>query len=246
MKRRSLLALGVAAYAAALFVMAPATLLDSALARESAGRLRLTEAGGTVWSGSGFIEFRDAKQRARAAKHVAWRVAPFALLRGELAVEATTSDSRTPISITATFSRIEIANAQLTLPAAVLGLAAPKLAPLELTGDLSVQLSRLTLANGDAYGNARAQWHAAGSSLTKLSPLGSYELDFVPEGAGLRATLRTLDGPLALEGAGSWSQRNGAAFRATAEVAASHREALAPVLRLVAIERGPGRFDLEL
>jgi general secretion pathway protein N len=246
MNRWSLVALGVAAYAGALVAMAPATLIDWALARESASRVRLTTAEGTVWSGSGFVEIRDAKQRARAAKRVAWRVAPTALLRGALAIEATTSDSRTPISITATFSRVEIANAELSLPAGVLGLAAPKLEPLELTGNLSLQIARLTLADGDVHGNARAQWRAAGSSLTKLSPLGSYELEFMPEGAGLRATLRTLDGPLALEGAGSWTKQKGPAFRATAEVASSHREALAPVLRLVAIERGPGRFDLEL
>jgi general secretion pathway protein N len=246
MRRWSLVALGAGAYAAALIALAPATVLDVALARASAGRFRLVEAQGTVWSGKGFVEVRDARSRRAVAKRVDWRVIPAPLLRGTLHVELTTVDSPAPITIAATPSRVEISNAALTLPAAVLALAMPKLAAFELTGDIGLQVARLTLTADEVVGTGHAQWHAAGSSLTKLSPIGSYALDFEPEGSGLRATLRTLDGPVALQGAGSWSARSGPALRVTAEVAITHRQALAPVLRLVALERAPGRYDFEL
>jgi len=245
MKRWTLFALGAVAYTAALVALAPATLVDAVLARASADRVRLVEAGGTVWSGSGLIEIRDAKQRSGVARRVAWHVAPGALLRGELALEATTSDSAKPVSITATLTRVEVENAELSVPAAILGLAAPKLAPLELTGNLTLQVARLTFAHGKVHGNAAAQWHAAGSALSKVSPLGAYALRIDPADTGMRATLSTLQGPLELKGAGSWTNGAGV-FQGRAEVAPPHREALAPLLRLVAVERAEGQFDFEL
>jgi len=48
----------MAAYAAFLVVLAPATLLDAGLRRASAGKLRLAQAHGSLWSGSGRLEIR--------------------------------------------------------------------------------------------------------------------------------------------------------------------------------------------
>ena len=254
-KRWALIGVGASAYAAALVVTAPATLVDAALSDASQGRLRLTQAQGTVWSGSGFVELRDARQRTGVAKRVAWEVAPLAFLRGQLALEAVTSDRTLPFAVTATRSRVEIGNAALTVPAAILGLAVPKLAPLGLTGELTLTIPRFAIAHGGASGHASAQWVAAGSALSKVSPLGAYELTLEPSGTALQATLRTLRGPLELDGSGVWTigtmgtigtNGNGAGFRGRARVAPAQREALAPLLRLVAVERGEGAFDFEL
>ena len=76
MKRWSLLAIGLGAYALALIATAPATLMDAGLQRASDGRLRLAEAQGTLWSGTGQIEIRDTGGRTGVAKNFAWRVAP--------------------------------------------------------------------------------------------------------------------------------------------------------------------------
>src|SRR5688572_26476843 len=91
MKRWSLLegrigkyAVGLGAYILALIAIAPATLVDAGLQRASHDRLRLAEARGTLWSGSGQIEIRDKNGRAGVVRSVAWRVVPESLLRGNL------------------------------------------------------------------------------------------------------------------------------------------------------------------
>jgi hypothetical protein len=60
----------------------------------------------------------------------------------------------------------------------------------------------------------------------------------------VHAALRTLEGPLQLEGKGTWSNGAPPSFLVTAQVPAQHREQLAPLLGLIAVERGAGRFEL--
>jgi len=92
-------------------------------------------------------------------------------------------------------------------------------------------------------GAARLQWRAAGSALTSISPLGDYEVHFEAAGPTVRAALSTLNGPLLLEGNATWSNGSPPSFLAFARVPAQHQEQLSPLFRLVAVERGAGRFE---
>jgi hypothetical protein len=60
----------------------------------------------------------------------------------------------------------------------------------------------------------------------------------------VRAALSTQEGPLQLEGSGTWTQGAPPDFIVTALVAAAQQAQLAPLLRLIAIERGAGRFEI--
>ena len=246
MKRWGLLAIGLGVYALALIATAPATLVDAGLQRASDGRLRLAEAQGTLWSGTGQIEIRDTGGRTGVAKSFAWRVAPESLLRGRLVCEVGLEQAAKHFPVTLSLSRIELANADINLPAAVLGLAVPKLAPLGLTGDVQIHVASLSIARDGTQGNATLQWRAAGSALSPVSPLGDYELRLEGEGSAVRVSLRTLQGPLQLDGKGSWTHGNSPAFLATASVPPQYQEQLAPLLRLIAVERGEGSFELQL
>ena len=246
MKRWSLIAIGLFAYALALFVTAPATLVDAGLERASEGRLRLADARGTLWSGSGQIEIRDKGGRTGIAKSVAWRVVPASLLRGHLVCEVGLDQSAKRFPLTLSLSRIELTNADINLPATVLGLGVPKLAPLGLTGDVLIRVARLSIARDATQGTATLQWRGAGSTLTPVSPLGDYEVRFDGEGTSVHAYLRTIEGLLQLDGKGSWTQGNNPAFLVMARVPPEHQQQLAPLLRLIAIERGEGRFELQL
>lgn len=241
-------ALGLGAFSAALIaaliVLAPATLIDARLERASDGRLRLAEAQGSLWSGAGWIEIRDAGGRAGFARRLAWRVLPESLLRARLVAEVELDQAAKPFPVTISLSRIEIADAGINLPAAALGLGMPRLAPLRLSGDLRVNISHLSLERGRMDGDATLRWRAAGSALTPLSPLGDYEVRFKAVGSAMRAALSTLEGPLQLEGKGVWSNGKPPSFLATARVPAQHREQLVPLLRLIAVERDAGSFEL--
>jgi len=77
-------------------------------------------------------------------------------------------------------------------------------------------------------------------------PLGDYELLWEGQGPQGRATLRTLKGPLQLRGQGSWTIGRPPAFAATADAPPEIRQQLAPLLRMIAVERGAGHFVLQL
>lgn len=237
-------AAGLGAFSAALLVLAPATLIDAGLERASNGRLRLAEARGSLWSGAGWIEIRDAEGRAGVAKHLAWRVRPMALLRARLVADVEFDQAARSFPLTLTLSRIEIDDAGFNLPAAALGLGMPALAPLRLTGDVLLEIPHLAFEHGRMDGDATLQWRRAGSALTPISPLGDYEVIFKSDGPALRAALRTLEGPLQLDGNGTWSNGAPPNFIATARVPAQHQDLLAPLLRLVAVERGAGSFEI--
>ena len=244
--RWKLLGLGIGAYAIGLIATAPATLVDAGLQRASDGRLRLAEAQGTLWSGAGQIEIRAAGGRTGVAKSLTWLVLPASLLRGHLVYEVGLDQAARPVPVTISFSQIELAGADINLPAAVLGLAVPKLAPLRLTGDARLHVESLTVGRSGMQGNGTLQWLAAGSALTPVSPLGDYELRLKNEGAVIHASLRTLQGPLQLDGKGSWAKGGNPVFLATAHVVPQQQQQLAPLLRLIAVERGEGSFELQV
>lgn len=253
MKRRTLLegrigqyAVGLGAYILALIATAPATLVDAGLQRSSQGRLRLAEAHGTLWSGTGQIEIRDPDGRTGVARSLAWHVVPEPLLRGHLVCEVGVDQASKRFPVTISFSRIELANADISLPAAVLGLGVPELASLGLTGEVLIHVASLSIARDGTSGNATLQWLAAGSSLTPVSPLGNYEIRIDGEGMTVHAFLRTLDGPLRLDGKGSWTRGNSPVFLAVASVPPQHQLQLSPLLRLIAVERSEGNFELQL
>jgi len=245
-RRWQLIGFGLGAYALGLIATAPATLIDARLERASEGRLRLAEARGTLWSGTGQIEIRDANRRSGIAKNIAWRVLPAYLLRGKLQYEVALDHAIKHFPVTISLSRIEVADADINLPAAALGLGVPKLVPLGLTGDILLHVARLASGRSAIQGNATLQWRAAGSAFTPVSPLGDYELRFEGDGSAVHVSLRTLQGPLQLDGQGSWTSGRNLVFQGTARIPPQHQQQLAPLLRLIAIERGEGSFELQL
>jgi general secretion pathway protein N len=242
--RWRLFAAGAGAYAIALVITAPATLVDAGLRDVSDGRLRLCEAQGTLWSGAGQLEIFDAGRRGGITKSIVWRLQAASLLRGHLVYEVELDLAAKAFPVTLSLSRVEVADADIKLPAGVLGLAVPRLAPLGLAGDVQIHVANLSVARDSVDGHATLQWRAAGSALTPVSPLGEYAMDFNAVGSGVHAVLRTLKGPLQINGKGEWSQGTAPSFFASASVPASLQDQLAPFLNLIAIEKGAGSFEI--
>lgn len=237
---------GLTVYAGGLIATLPATLIDASLGQTTHSLIRLTEAQGTLWSGAGYLELRDKGQRIGHAHSMAWRFLPWSLLRGHLAFEVELDRATQKIPLTFGLWRIELTNADIRLPAAVLGMAVPKLAPLALGGDLSLHIASLDISRDSIQGNAVIQWQQASSALTAVSPLGNYQLDVNSNGATIHAALRTLQGPLQLDGKGSWAANGSPAFAGNASVPPPLQQQLAPLLRLIAVERNAGNFEIQL
>jgi len=245
MKRCQLFAIGLGVYAFGVIATAPATLIDAGLQRISQGKLRLVEAQGTLWSGSGQIEIRDSGGRTGVAKSFAWQILPQSLLRGYLVCQVKLEQATKPFPVTISLSGVELANADISLPATALGLGVPKLAPLGLTGELLLHVASLSIEDKQTRGNVTLQWRGAGSVYTTISPLGDYEVKLDADGITSNALLRTLQGPLQLDGKGSWANGGKPDFLAIAQVPPQHQQQLDPLLRLIAVERGAGSFELQ-
>ena len=246
MRRRSLLAIGSGFYAAVLLVQAPATLVDAGLHSASNGRLRFTEAQGTIWAGAGVVEIRDPGSRNAIAKNITWRVLPKSLWRGRLVCEVKLEQATRPFSVAASLTKIEIANAEINLPASALAFAEPRLKPLKLSGDVLLRTAKLSIGRDGMLGTATLQWRAAGSAFSPVSPLGSYELRLDGQGNTVHSTLGTLQGPLQFDGSGSWTRGRNSTFLATVRVPLQYREQLAPLLRMISVQRDEGSFELRL
>jgi len=224
--------------------MAPATLVDAGLLSASEGRLRLAEAEGTLWSGTGQLEIRGTGGGIGPATRLAWHLRPGGLLHAQLTFEIRSDRDPLSFPLAISWSRIELANASISLPAAALGVGVPRLAPLGLTGELRIHVAELTVVRGAMTGAATLQWRAAGSALTPISPLGDYEVRFNADGLATHAVLSTLEGPLQMQGTGTWSTGVAPTFLAAVHVPADYQEQLVPLLRLIAVERSPGSFEL--
>ncbi len=231
-------------YSVCLLALAPATLLDAGVRRASDGRVRLAEAHGSLWSGIGQIEVRDATGTKGIGRPLSWRFRPQALLYARLGFDISIAGATKPFSLTLAPSRLEIADADFDLPAAALGVAVPRLALIAPTGDLFVRIAKMTASGREISGDAILEWRAAGSSLAPVSPLGDYELRVDGTAGGFNFNLRTLKGPLYLEGKGTGAGPR--AFLATARIDPPLREKLAPFLRLIAVERPDGIFELQI
>lgn len=239
-------AFSLAAYAGGLILTLPATLVDAGLERTTRGIVRLAETRGTLWSGTGQLEIREKNRRIGNAYSLAWHLRPWSLLRGQLAFDVGLDQASQPFGLTVGLSRIELTNTNITLPAAVLGLAEPKLAPFKLGGELSLHVPRLAIGHKLIEGDAAVQWRGATSALTTVSPLGDYELNIAGNGTTIETTMRTLQGPLQIDGKGAWTTGSAAAFMGNAHVPAPFRQQLDPLLRLIAVERGAGNFEIQL
>lgn len=235
----------LAAYVLFLVVLAPAALLDVGLRHATDGRLRLAQAHGTLWSGDGLLEIRDASGHA-IGKDLSWSLQPRALWRGRLdfAVAVDRAGTRFPLRLSR--HGIELSDLDLSLPASAIGVAVPRMAPLGPRGEIVLHVAKFSLVDGVLAADAVATWKGAGSALTTVAPLGSYELRLGSVAGSVEATLRTLDGPLHLDGHATWRGSGPPALAATARVEPRYRPQLAPLLRLIAVERGDGDFALQL
>lgn len=234
----------LAAYVLFLVVLAPASLLDVGLRRATDGRLRLAQARGTLWSGEGLLEVRDANGHA-IGKDLSWSLQMRALRhrRLDFAVAVDRAGEHFPLSLS--MHGVELSDLDLSLPASAIGVAVPRMAPLGLRGEIVLHAAKFSLVDGVPSADAVATWKGAGSALTAVAPLGSYELRLGGVDGSLDATLRTLDGPLRLDGRATWRGSGPLALAATARVDPRYRPQLAPLLRMIAVECGDGDFVLQ-
>jgi general secretion pathway protein N len=228
-------------------VLLPATWIDDLLQRATQGTLAMAGTTGTFWRGEGSLQALLPSGAAVTLVPVTWHIAPGELLALKLHINAQSTRDNKPV-LNATFGLGEtyIQEARLDLPAELLGVLSPTLQAASLSGQLAIHANDVRVGGNHAAGKAQAYWKAAGSSLSRVRPLGSYLLDLNGQGNGLDFHLTTMGGPLTLTGSGGWHPGKKSDIRVIATPEAGARQDLAPLLRMMGREISPGTYQLTI
>jgi general secretion pathway protein N len=235
------------ALSCAYLVMLPATWFDSLLQSGSQGTLAMTGTKGTLWRGEGSLQALLPSGEVVTLAPVAWDVALAELLSLQLHVTVrSTQDGKPVLDAAMKPGESRIHAARLQLPAALLGVLSPTLRAADLSGQLSLVVNDVRLGGGHATGSAQVLWQAAGSGLSRIRPLGSYQLALNGQGSSLDFRLLTLGGPLNLDGSGQWTPNQKTVYHITATPTEATRKDLAPLLRMLGREISPGSYQLTI
>jgi general secretion pathway protein N len=214
--------------------------------KQTAGRLTLGDAHGTLWRGSAFIggAASDGDPLTPLLPgRFSWRLSPMILLGdvdAELKNDAALSQ---PVTVTGNWHQWEVSPSAILLPAErLIALGAP-LNTIQPSGQmrLSWELLQLTLQhkNIGIVGAMKLKMNDIGSQLSPIKPLGSYELEFDWHETQATVTLKTDKGPMLLNGSGMFV--NGRLqFSGTAQAEAGQEQRLANFLNLLGQHRQVG------
>jgi hypothetical protein len=238
---------GLSILLAVTLVNLPAAWLDAALQRHSHGSLALTSASGTLWKGQGVLQAILPGAGVVDLDEVDWRVDPSAVLGGEARVLIRRlKDGVLILDARANWRGWTLARVDLNFPAGLLGGFSSTFARLGLNGAMRLNLNDLAHGQSGFSGGGELIWRGAGAEVARGQVLGDYRLAVVGAGSSLNYRLSSDGGDLRLDGQGSWRPELAPSFTGHAQVAPESRERLAPLLRMIGKETGPGAYTLVL
>jgi hypothetical protein len=237
---------GATLLAAALIIEAPATLLDRRIADLTEGRVRITAATGTVWSGAGELTLLPDGVRIP----IAWRLDPMPLLRGGLAGSLTAGDATRPATFTVEQEDFSVHDFALALPAAsVLRTAGVPDALTRAGGTLKVTAADLVRRDDRLEARANLDWTdaalAAPLNGARIA-LGDVRLAAAGSGSEIPATLSNSGGEVEIAGSLLFSTRRtpqiDARIKPRAGLPADRSEAVAAALSSIGRADGAGGY----
>lgn len=240
------LAAGLVTVVLIFIAFCPAAWMASALESQTGGRLTLGDAQGTLWRGSAFIggaPSGDDPVTPLLPGRFSWSLSPLVLL-GQVDLTLENQAALTaPVGITGSFNQLQVGAGTVTLPAERLaGLGAP-LNTIRPSGQMKLSWTPMQVTReGNAVnlnGTTTLLMGDIASRLSPIKPLGAYQLTMDWRGRQAQLALKTLKGPMLLQGAGSIT--NGRLqFSGTAEAEAGQEERLANLLNLLGQRRQVG------
>ncbi|MGV8891824.1 MAG: type II secretion system protein N [Burkholderiaceae bacterium] len=221
----------------------PASWMAVLLETQTAGRLTLGDAQGTLWNGSASIGGapgpRDPVTPLLPGRF-SWHLSPLLLL-GQVRLQLENPAALTrPVSVEGNWSQWEVSATEILLPAERLsGLGAP-LNTIAPSGRMRLSWGPLQLARQgqkmDLQGTMRLDIEDIASRLSPIKPLGAYLVTMEWRGQSAQVLLKTVKGPLLLNGVGAL-ENGRLRFSGTAEAAAGDQEKLANLLNLLGQRR---------
>jgi len=244
------LLVGIASVAFTALAFFPAAWLAPMVETQSAGRLTLGDAQGTLWRGSAFIGAAPGGNdpvTPLLPGRFAWRLSP-AVLLGRVDAELENSAALShPVRLTGSWHQWQVSPAEVTLPAERLAALGAPLNTIQPSGQmrLSWQLLQLTQQKGniELTGSMNLEMNDIASRLSAIKPLGSYDLALDWRKLQATVTLKTVKGPMLLNGSGMINNGH-LQFSGTADAEAGQEEKLANLLNLLGQRRVQGGREI--
>lgn len=179
-------------------VRAPAAWLADWLAARS--KLRLVDARGTLWHGSALLGMSDGRETTLIPGRVEWQVNSLAATRISGSVSHQWLGA--PLEFSLGTEGIGFARGTARLPAGVLSSAGAPFNTVRPGGTLELAWTDGRLRGTALTGTLQIDWRDAKSALSTIVPLGSYRLQVRGTGEPPLLELKTLRGPLQMQGSG--------------------------------------------
>ena len=182
----------------AIAAFAPASLIDRRLAATSSGNLRMSEAAGTVWNGTGILT--DATGSWRVP--VGWSVSVAALARETLGITLLPAGGATPRGkIDFATDTAALHDVVVEIPATVLASALPAKGAIVLGGNLAFTASSFDWNGERGSGALNVQWRdarlvAAGTT----ADIGTVDIALEPQGNRLAGRIGNSGGDVRIDG----------------------------------------------
>ncbi|OFZ67917.1 MAG: general secretion pathway protein GspN [Betaproteobacteria bacterium RBG_16_56_24] len=243
-------AAGFASVLLTVLMFLPASWLALMVEKQTAGRLTLGDAHGTLWRGSAFIGGAAGGSDAVTPLlpgRFTWRLSPMILL-GSVDAELENDAALTqPVSVTGNWQQWQVSAGAILLPAERLAALGAPLNTVQPSGQMRLSWQPLQLARQDGKigvtGSMNLEMNDLASRMSPIKPLGAYDLSLDWRGLQASAILKTLKGPLLLSGSGTVN--NGSLqFSGKAEAEAGQEERLANFLNLLGQRRKEGGKDV--
>ncbi len=241
---------GIASIVLTVLIFFPASWITAMVEKQTAGRLTLGDAHGTLWRGSAFIggaaSGNDPVSPLLPGRF-SWRISPMVLL-GSVDAELENADALSQtISVKGNWHQWQVSPGTILLPADRLAALGAPLNTVQPSGQmrLSWEALQLTQQNGtiEMAGTMNLKIDDLGSRLSPIKPLGSYDLALDWQGTRASAMLKTVAGPMLLNGSGRFA--NGRLqFSGTAQAETGQEERLANFLNLLGQRRKEGDKDV--
>ena len=204
----------------------------------------ITDASGTMWSASATIAVGVGGLRRTLPDPLQWRLT----FDGGPRLVLSHPWLRGPLALSPAWGGLRLSAQSLQLPASALTTVHAMFNTLDPGGEVHLNWPELTLGRSVRARAAdspllTAQWRNASSSLTRIRPMGNYTLTLKQDaGDAIALELKTGQGPLMMEGAGSLT-RSSARFdgQAWAQKSASGdtQAALQGLLAAIGPSTGP-------
>jgi general secretion pathway protein N len=247
MRAKAMAALGIAAYLVFLLFTTPASFIAARARAAAPGRIEMSEAKGSLWSGSARARI-GAPGGHLIFERIEWQLAPARLMAGRIAFDLKAAGHGLfgHGQLARGLTRWELRDLEATGVAESLVPLVPLAATWRPEGTLGISSPALDWDDNDARGNLRAEWKDAAVSVSEVRPLGTYRLDAHAEGGPATLTLATVEGALRITGQGTFTPPSKLTLSGEAHGEGAQARALDPLLDLMGPRRPDGARALEI